>query len=95
LETTADFFGDVIVMGAQDFPEEDEQLDGVFYLDLAGLLAKNTHSQSQVFNINERVLSKLFNKLRVTGLTTMFIGMDKTDESGAGPRRRQSTVQEH
>jgi ribonuclease HI len=89
LEEKADFYGEVLVMGANDFPGEEEQNDGVFYLDLSGFLAKNTRTQCEVFNITEHVLAALFNKLRVAGLTTMFIGMDKEDQTGCGPRRRK------
>ena len=61
---------------AADFPGEAEQDCEIFYLDLSGLFAHNSHMQCEIHAFSAKELVQLFEKLR-PHLTTIFIGADK------------------
>ena len=66
---------DVVLMSAADFPEQEDQDGGSFYIDLCGFFAENSRVQSRAFGISAEVLVKWFNSVRVH-LTTLFVGAD-------------------
>ena len=75
---------------AADFPDECDQDDEVFYLDLSGLFARNSQLQCEIHGFSDRDLRKLFERLRPF-LVTMFIGADKGVAAAAAHAALQHT----
>ena len=61
---------------AVDFPEVEEQDCEIFYLDLSGLFAQNSHLQCEIHVFSTKELVQLFENLR-PHLTTIFVAADK------------------